>query len=373
MLRYAEFLRQGLEQRGHEMEVVHPPAILSRLVSTCNPLWKWLGYIDKFVLFPPRLRMKVRSADLVHVCDHSNSSYLRWTGKTTQVITAHDLLAVRSALGHFSQNQTGRTGKVLQRWILAGLASACHIISVSVKTKEDLEALLSSKPDIKVIHHSLNGHYEPAAATEIEAARAACGLKAGDEYLLHVGGNKWYKNRLGALKIALELRRYERFRRVKLVMAGAPWSEAMQAFCREHVFNDAIEVVSPSNEQVRLLYSGALALLFPSLAEGFGWPVLEAQACGCLVITSDRAPMTEIAGRGAILIDPENAVVAAQVIDSRIGEAEILKLAGWENLTRFTMDDVMRRYNDVYESVIADSVRRSTEHSGRSGGSASGC
>lgn len=82
MLRYAEFLRRGLEQRGHEMEVVHPPAILSRLVSTRNPLWKWLGYIDKFVLFPTRLRMKVRSADLVHVCDHSNSSYLRWTGKT---------------------------------------------------------------------------------------------------------------------------------------------------------------------------------------------------------------------------------------------------------------------------------------------------
>jgi glycosyltransferase involved in cell wall biosynthesis len=244
---------------------------------------------------------------------------------------------------------------------------------LSVKTKEDLEALLSSKPDIKVIHHSLNGHYEPATATEIETARAACGLNAGDEYLLHVGGNQWYKNRLGALQIALELRRYERFRRVKLVMAGAPWPEAMQALRREHVFGDAIDVVSPSNEQMRVLYSGALALLFPSLAEGFGWPVLEAQACGCLVITSDRASMTEIAGRGAILIDPENAAVAAQVIDSRIGEAEILKLAGWENLKRFTMDDVMRRYNDVYESVIADSVRRATEHSGSSGASASGC
>jgi glycosyltransferase involved in cell wall biosynthesis len=232
----------------------------------------------------------------------------------------------------------------MQRWILAGLASACHIISVSVKTKEDLEALLSSKPDIKVIHHSLNGHYEPATATEIETARAACGLNAGDEYLLHVGGNQWYKNRLGALKIALELRRYKRFRRVKLVMTGAPWPEAMQACRREHDFGDAIEVVSPSNEQMRVLYSGARALLFPSLAEGFGRPVLEAGACGCLVITSDRAPMTEIAGRGAILIDPENAAVAAQVIESRIGEAEILKLAGWENLKRFTMDDVMRRY-----------------------------
>jgi hypothetical protein len=55
--------------------------------------------------------MKVRSADLVHVCDHSNSSYLRWTGKTPQVITAHDLLAVRSALGHFRKTRRGVQGK----------------------------------------------------------------------------------------------------------------------------------------------------------------------------------------------------------------------------------------------------------------------
>lgn len=357
MLRYAEFLRQGIEQQGHRMEVVHPPAIVGRLVAAGNPFQKWLGYIDKFVLFPARLRMKARNADLVHVCDHSNSYYLRWTGKTPQVITAHDMLAVRSALGHFRQSQTGRTGKWLQRWILKGLASARYIISVSAKTKQDLEALLPSKPEIRVIHHSLNWQYEPAAEAEIEAVRATCGLNAGDEYLLHVGGNQWYKNRIGVLKIVLHLRKYERFRHVKLVMAGKPWTEAMRAFCRERALGDAIEFVSPSNEQLRALYSGALALLFPSLEEGFGWPVLEAQACGCPVITSDRPPMTEIAGRGAILIDPGNAAAAAQIIDARIVEVESLRLAGWENLKRFAMDDVMKCYNDVYEFVIGDSAK----------------
>jgi glycosyltransferase involved in cell wall biosynthesis len=355
MLRYAEFLRQGLEQRGHQMEIVHPPAVVGRLVSRGNPLWKWLGYIDKFVLFPARLKIRARNADLVHVCDHSNSCYLRWTGKTPRVITAHDLLAVRSALGHFPQTRTGLTGRWLQRWILNGLASAQHIISVSGKTKQDLEALLTSKPDIRVIHHSLNWRYEPATSAEIEAVRASCGLNPDDEYLLHVGANQWYKNRLGVLKIMLELRKYERFRKVKLVMAGKPWTEAMRAFCREHALGDVIEFVSPSNQQLRALYSSALAFLFPSIEEGFGWPVLEAQACGCLVITSDRPPMTEIAGQGAILIDPEDAVTAAKTIDARISEADAIKLAGWENLKRFVMDDVMKRYDDAYESVLADS------------------
>ena len=188
-----------------------------------------------------------------------------------------------------------------------------------------------------------------------------------------MGGNQWYKNRIGVLKIVLHLRKYERFRHVKLVMAGKPWTEAMRVFCRKYALGDVIEFVSPSNEQMRALYSGALAFLFPSLEEGFGWPVLEAQACGCPVITSDRPPMTEIAGRGAILINPENAAAAAQIIDARIVEAESLRLAGWENLKRFAIDDVMKRYNDVYEFVIGDSVRRATEHSGSSGASASGC
>jgi glycosyltransferase involved in cell wall biosynthesis len=357
MLRYAEFLRHGMEQQGHQVEVIHPPSVVGGLVAVGNPLRKWLGYIDKFVLFPAQLRMKAKNADLVHVCDHSNACYLRWTGKTPQLITAHDVLAIRSALGHFPQSPTGRTGKWLQRWILKRLTSARHIISVSAKTKDDLEALLPSKPEIRVIHHSLNWQYEPATKAEIEAVRAAFALNAGDEYLLNVGSNQWYKNRIGVLKIVLHLRKYERFRNVKLVMAGKPWTEEMRAFCREHALGDVIEFVSPSNEQMRALYSGALAFLFPSLEEGFGWPVLEAQACGCPVITSDRPPMTEIAGEGAILINPENAAAAAQIIDARMVKVESLRLAGWENLKRFAIDDVMKCYNDVYESVIADSTK----------------
>jgi glycosyltransferase involved in cell wall biosynthesis len=98
--------------------------------------------------------------------------------------------------------------------------------------------------------------------------------------------------------------------------------------------------------------------LFPSEEEGFGWPILEAQACGCLVITSNRPPMTEIAGAGAILVDPVNAITAAQTIAVRIGGADVVKRAAWENLKRFTMDEVMARYSNAYDSVAAASRAR---------------
>jgi glycosyltransferase involved in cell wall biosynthesis len=354
MLRYAEFLRRGLEQRGHSIRVLHPPVVVSRFVSAKSPFFKWLGYVDKFILFRSRLQREAKDADLVHVCDHSNSNYLKWAGDRPKVITTHDLLAVRSALGHFPQTSTGRTGRWLQRWILDGLTSAKHIIAVSYKTKWELETLLSTKPEIRVIHHSLNWNYEPATQREIDEARAACGLGPDDEYLLHVGGNQWYKNRLGVLKIALELRKHEHFGKVKVVLAGKPWTGEMRAFCRENNFNDAIELVNPANEQVRALYSGALAFLFPSVEEGFGWPILEAQACGCLVITTNRAPMTEVAGEGAILIEPEDPAAAARTIAERFADADAIRAAGWENLKNFSLDGMIDRYDKYYGEVVVD-------------------
>jgi glycosyltransferase involved in cell wall biosynthesis len=298
------------------------------------------------------LRLKSHDADLVHICDHSNSGYLRWTGSTPTVITAHDMLAVRSALGHFPQSRTGRTGQWLQRWILSGMASAPYIISVSGKTKEDLEMLLPSRRVINVIHHSLNWSYQPASQQQIDEVRARCGLAMDDEYILHVGGNQWYKNRIGVLSIVHELRRYQRFRRVKVILAGKPWTEEMRAFRLQHSFDDAIEFVAPSNEQMGALYSGALAFLFPSLEEGFGWPILEAQACGCVVITSNRPPMTEIAGSGAIFIDPDDAQAAAHTIEARMNEADAVRQAGWINLNNFNVDVVMSRYSDAYRSAL---------------------
>jgi glycosyltransferase involved in cell wall biosynthesis len=353
MSRYAMFLRDQLQQRGYDAQLILPQAVVGRVIGPGNPLAKWVGYVDKYIFFPPRLRSRSRHADLVHVCDHSNSPYLRWAGRTPAIITAHDMLAIRSATDEFPENPTGRTGKILQAWILRGLQRARALISVSEKTKRDLQALLAGDKPITVIHHTVNWDYAPATAKEIDQARAACGLQPGDEYLLHVGANQWYKNRPGAMKIALALRQYPRFAHIKLLMAGRPWTDEMRSIQREHNFNDAIAVVAPNNTTLRSLYSGATALLFPSREEGFGWPILEAQACGCPVITSARQPMMEIAGEGAILIDPENPHEAARVIEQNWDEREQRVKLGFENLKHFGLEQMMSGYCRAYDDAIA--------------------
>jgi glycosyltransferase involved in cell wall biosynthesis len=87
------------------------------------------------------------------------------------------------------------------------------------------------------------------------------------------------------------------------------------------------------------LLSGATALVFPSLYEGFGFPVLEAQACGTAVICANTSSLPEIAGEGALLVDPldQDAISGAlqQVADDK-ALRERLVVSGYENVRRFS-------------------------------------
>jgi glycosyltransferase involved in cell wall biosynthesis len=155
------------------------------------------------------------------------------------------------------------------------------------------------------------------------------------------------------MKIFATLRKYPRFKNAKLIMAWKPWTPEMRRYAASSgLANEIVERVEVSNEQLQALYSGAIALLFPSLEEGFGWPVLEAQACGCPVITSNRAPMTEIAGETALFIDPEVPESAAEMIADHVSDLPALRIAGFKNLARFTKDGMIHAYIKYYEEVV---------------------
>ena len=112
-----------------------------------------------------------------------------------------------------------------------------------------------------------------------------------------------------------------------------------------------IEVKDPDDGTVRALYTGAAMLLFPSLYEGFGWPIVEAQSCGCLVVTSNREPMREVAGGAAILVDPEQAEEAAAEIAAKWPRREALRAAGLVNVRRFGRQEIMGAYEMFFKGA----------------------
>ena len=360
MQRYAIWLVHALSLRGHQVTLATPRPYFSHLAHS-RGLKKYLGYLDKFLIFPPRLRWLARNFDLVHILDHSNSMYLGPVRRKPNLITCHDVLAIRAAQGEFPASPVGRTGRLLQRWILSGLRSARHVLCVSSKTASDLRTLTGdTDAEMRVIYNPLNWSYQPSSVLPDDLV-ARLGLNPGQPFLLHVGGNSWYKNRIGVLRIYARLIAKEEFSACRLVLAGQPWSAAMRKLVRDEQLGDrAIEAVGCSNEELQALYSHAQALLFPSLEEGFGWPLLEAQACGCPVITSDRPPMTEVAGEAAIYIDPDNPEAAAHVIADGLQRREQLRAAGFRNLERFAEESVVDQYCAFYEDILGR--KRSAAH-----------
>jgi glycosyltransferase involved in cell wall biosynthesis len=319
MLRFAASLEAGLRKAGVDVESIRPEMVFGSLHPGASGLGKWLGYLDKFLLFPPRLRWRGKRADIVHICDHSSAMQVPSVASRPHLVTCHDLLAVRMASGEFPGRQTRATGRLLQRWILRGLRRARRIACDSEATKRDVMRLAGHDARAaSVIYVGQNHAYAPV----LEIARAAEARRRGEPfdvgtfarrelpaapYLIHVGGTQWYKNRAGVLAIHAELVARLGTRAPRLVIVGAadPTPNSAPALIE---YRSGV-----SNDDLAALYSGAELLLFPSLEEGFGWPIIEAQACNCRVVTTRKPPMTEVAGDAAISLTTRPTFAAARI------------------------------------------------------------
>lgn len=340
MQRFAELMSRLLAQCGHEVRLVVPRARLGKLRAEEGGIGKWLGYIDRFVLWIPQLRRDVRWADFVHVCDHVNAVYLPLVSCKPYLVTCHDMLAIRSALGDIPSQRVSWTGRIYQRWILASLKRARRVVCVSLETQQDFLRVTGVPAErTEVVPNGLNYEFEPMKTDDAAPHLRNLGLDSIGGFLLHVGGNQWYKNRSGVLEIFEAIARTPGFERLELVMAGKQWSSELRSMVSQSQFKRRVrEIVGASNEELQALYSTARALIFPSLYEGFGWPIIEAQACGCLVFTSDRAPMNMIGGNGAMYFNPGDICSARALIVPYVRDGDVsgkvsaaLRNAGFTN------------------------------------------
>lgn len=363
---FPEMLLGLLRGKGIDAELIRPKTVAGRLAPWAGRLGKWLFYIDKFLIFPAalwaRLRRERAPGLVVHVCDHSNGMYVHRLGRVPHLVTCHDLMPLRSALGEVPQNPTSWTGKCFQRLILNGLRKARFITCVSTATRQDL-IRIAGYPEAKtrVILNAINYPYAPMPAAEARPRVAALTGVEGP-YLLHVGGDAWYKNRAGLAAIYAGLRKHwPQGRPVpKLVNAGPALMGQFAPFLKNDpaLAQDVISVQGPDSETLRALYSCAEALVFPSWDEGFGWPIIEAQACGCRVLTTGKAPMTEVGGDAAFYIDPANTADAAAALLRLLRQSEQERRAavenGLKNAARFTQERMIEQYLEVYRELLRE-------------------
>ncbi len=345
-MRFAHLL-VGFYKPHALVQLVRPHAVVTRFPGLPPLVRKYLAYIDKLLLFPLWLLLRSRSYQLVHIADHSNAFYAFCCPRSRCIVTCHDLLAVRGALGDPSiACEASPIGFWLQRLIMAGLQRAGAVAFDSQASFRDFKRLVGRPASQRhsVIPIPLNAPFS-ADLSDVELTREEQSLIPPRPFLLMVGSALPRKNRRMGLRLLLELGAATPY---ALVLAGAPLASADQAFIAEHQLTNRVhEIVGPSNALLNHLYGLAHALIFPSLAEGFGWPLIEAQACGCPVIASTTTSIPEVAGEAALYADPHDVTTFAnhvRALEDPLLRADLVG-QGECNLRRFDPDTISRAYS----------------------------
>lgn len=368
MPRFARMINEGMCARGHHVEEWTAKPLFYNLPFPAR-FKKWLGYIDQFIVFPLQVRRRLRQlpTDTLFVFgDQALGPWVPLVSKRPHVIHVHDFMALRSSLGEFVQNPTGWSGRQYQAMIRRGFEHGQAFVSVSEKTRTDLQRFLPSKPDVStVVYNGLNFPFRCMSRSEYLPAIAAAGLSVpASGFLLHVGGNQWYKNRLGVLEIYAAYVQQEQ-NPLPLWMVGAPPTDAMKAITQNVMGKGDVRFFTGlTDEQVCAAYSAARLMIFPSLAEGFGWPIAEAMACGCPVLTTNEAPMTEVGGEAAFYIpkrpdtEPDDwanqaGKRVANVLAMPLDEQQQRQRQGFRQAAKFDTQHTMNAYENIYQKIIS--------------------
>ncbi|WP_047551033.1 glycosyltransferase family 4 protein [Psychroserpens sp. Hel_I_66] len=251
--------------------------------------------------------------------------------KKNTILTIHDLAPL--------VNSKGVKHTLLKFfWYQLPIKSVKYVTVISNYTKLALLDIISINPEkIKVIHNPLSNElkFQPKD-------------KVGNVPVLLQVGTSYNKNLEGLIEAIKGLK-------VELMVIGKLSDDQLDKLNSSSIiYKNAYNL---EFEEVISLYVKSDLVCFASFYEGFGLPILEAQSIGRPVITSNKCAMPEVAGDGAVLIDPSNIKAYREAIQSILSnreQREVLIKNGLKNIERFSASKIANQYMDLYKSMVAN-------------------
>lgn len=252
-------------------------------------------------------------------------------------------------------------GWYARAFTLLTVRQAAAIITFSESARRDIADHYRLRAErIVVTPHGVNPRFRPMdRARAREAVARSYGVSR--PFLLFVGAQERRKNVPTLLQALARMRSIQSPTR-GLVLVGRRGGASREIRRTVHKLGlgDLVSVLGEVPDQaLPLLYNAAEVLVLPSLAEGFGLPVLEAMACGTPVIAANTSALPEVAGDAAVLVNPEDAGVLAESIATLLGDGalrESLRERGLHRAGKFTWQRAARETVAVYERVVRGEI-----------------
>jgi glycosyltransferase involved in cell wall biosynthesis len=259
------------------------------------------------------------------------------------VVTVHDMIPER--LGEFFGQHDDTSARKR-----AAVERADRVICVSENTRRDLLELFNPDPrKIRTIHLGVT-----RAAIPMRATGSPSEQPFGRPFFLYVGMRRAYKN------FERVLRAYASRQSLRadfdLIVFGYDvfTPEEMESLRALDLKSPRVRRLTGNDALLGELYSGAVALIYPSLYEGFGIPPLEAMAYGCPVLCSDRSSIPEVVGDAGLYFDPESVDAIADAMERVATDTELrrnLSRRGSERADKFSWDRCAAQTTDVYREL----------------------
>lgn len=294
------------------------------------------------------LELRRRPVDVLHV-QYTAPPFCR----APVITTIHDL-----AFEHLPETFTRRGKTQLRLTVRRTARHAAHILTVSEFSRQDIIQTYRLPPDkVTVTHNGCEAQFTPQPAFDDEAEMIKQKFGITRDYLIAVGSVQPRKNLIRLLRAYARLRAQQPGFQLQLVIVGRHlwlYKEVLREIKQQNFAADVLVTGYASDEDLPALYRSAVALVYPSLFEGFGLPPLEAMACGTPVITSNSSSLPEVVGRAALLVNPYEEEELAQAIWKLTNDIALraqLREAGIQQARQFTWHAAAEKTLAIYRAI----------------------
>ncbi len=320
---------------------------------------KWLQGIhgmrfSRYVLYP--LQIIGKKADIFHIIEPGYAHLVLFLNPRKTVVTVHGLLPILLWKNRIPEI-TSAHKPLLIAFTFTVLKKVKYIISVSQNVKDDLVSVLGFDPDrITVIPNGLGSQFKDPMETKPKKSIELPPLVNENVIKILVSATKFYKNPETVIRTAhyLKTHNFQNFQLIKTGFADKNWNRMLK---QNGLDENAVNLNYVAWEDMPALYKNVDILFFPSFYEGFGWPPLEAMACGTPVVASNAASLPEVIGDAAAMFDPmDYEGFAGEIIklstDAVYRKTRIEK--GLLQAKKFDWNVTARQIVEVYEKIVTE-------------------